>query len=120
MSACVHHGGAGTTGASLRAGKPSVICPFFGDQPFWAKRVEDLGVGPKAIERRKLSSDVLAAAIVEATSNPSMLRHAAELGEAIRAEDGVGNAIAFLGRRGLLVPPGQVATATLAASLGAP
>ena len=120
MSACVHHGGAGTTGASLRAGKPTIICPFFGDQPFWAKRVEDLGVGPKAIERRKLSSDVLAAAIVEATSNPSMQKRAAELGEAIRAEDGVADAITFLGRRGLLVPPGQVATATLAASLRMP
>ena len=120
MSACVHHGGAGTTGASLRAGKPSVICPFFGDQPFWAKRVEDLGVGPKAIGVRKLSSDFLAAAIVEATSNPSMQKRAAELGEAIRAEDGVGSAITFLGRRGLLVPPGQVATATLAASLRTP
>jgi UDP:flavonoid glycosyltransferase YjiC (YdhE family) len=110
MSACVHHGGAGTTGASLRAGKPTITCPFFGDQPFWAKRVEDLGVGPKAIEKRKLSSDFLAAAIVEATSNPRMRQRAAELGEAIRAEDGVGDAIAFLSRKGLLVPPGQDVT----------
>jgi UDP:flavonoid glycosyltransferase YjiC (YdhE family) len=54
MSACVHHGGAGTTGASLRAGKPTIVCPFFGDQPFWAKRVEDLGVAPKTIEARNL------------------------------------------------------------------
>ena len=90
MSACVHHGGAGTTGASLRAGKPTIICPFFGDQPFWAKRVEDLGVGPKAIERRKLSSDFLAAAIVEATSNPI---HAA-------ARGGTGRSHSRRGRRG--------------------
>ena len=38
-SAVVHHGGAGTTAAGLRAGKPTVICPFFGDQPFWGRRV---------------------------------------------------------------------------------
>jgi sterol 3beta-glucosyltransferase len=109
MSACVHHGGAGTTGASLRAGKPTIICSFFGDQPFWAKRVEDLGVGPKAIEARKLSPDFLAAAIVEATSTASMQQRAAELGEAIRIEDGVVNAIAFLSHRGLLVPPSTAA-----------
>jgi sterol 3beta-glucosyltransferase len=106
MSACVHHGGAGTTGASLRAGRPMVICPFFGDQPFWANRVEDLGVGPKPIDKRKLSADRLAAAIAEATSNPSMRQRAAQFGEAVRSEDGVASAIAFLHRKGLLKPRG--------------
>jgi UDP:flavonoid glycosyltransferase YjiC (YdhE family) len=38
VRATVHHGGAGTTAASLRAGIPSIVCPFFGDQPFWARR----------------------------------------------------------------------------------
>ena len=52
VAAVVHHGGAGTTSAGLRAGVPSVVVPFFGDQPFWAQRVADLGVGPAPIPRR--------------------------------------------------------------------
>ncbi|MEM8600778.1 MAG: glycosyltransferase, partial [Bacteroidota bacterium] len=47
MAAVVHHGGAGTTAAGLRAGCPSVVCPFFGDQPFWGRRVHALGAGPE-------------------------------------------------------------------------
>lgn len=96
MSACVHHGGAGTTGAALRAGKPNIICPFFGDQPFWARRIADLGVGPTSIGARDLSADWLAAAIAEATRNPLIQQRANELGEAIRIEDGVASAIGFL------------------------
>lgn len=96
MSACVHHGGAGTTGAALRAGKPSIICPFFGDQPFWARRIADLGVGPTSIGARDLSADWLAAAIAEATRNPLIQQRANKLGEAIRIEDGVASAIGFL------------------------
>ena len=102
MAACVHHGGAGTTAAALRTGKPSVICPFFGDQPFWGNRVVDLGVGPQPIEKRNLSVGGLAAAIVQATADEPMRRRAEEIGRAIRAEDGVANAIAFLDRAGLL------------------
>ena len=48
VAAVVHHGGAGTTSAGLRAGVPSVVVPFFGDQPYWGQRVADLGVGPGA------------------------------------------------------------------------
>jgi UDP:flavonoid glycosyltransferase YjiC (YdhE family) len=102
MSACVHHGGAGTTGASLRAGKPTVVCPFFGDQPFWARRVAELGVGPAPVGKRQLSVEWLCAAIERVTTDWSIKGRAERLGEAIRAEDGVGNAIGFLGRLGLL------------------
>ena len=55
MAAVVHHGGAGTTAAGLRAGRPSVLVPYFADQPFWAGRVTELGVGPRAIPRRRIS-----------------------------------------------------------------
>lgn len=102
MSACVHHGGAGTTAAALRAGVPSAICPFFGDQPFWATRIEDLGAGPRAIDIRKLTSGRLAAAILDATGSQSMQQRTEALGIAIRAEDGVANAISHLRRWGLL------------------
>ncbi|WP_440253361.1 glycosyltransferase [Bradyrhizobium yuanmingense] len=102
MSACVHHGGAGTTGAALRAGKPNIICPFFGDQPFWGRRIDDLGVGPRSRGVRNLSADWLAAAIAEATGNPLIQQRANRLGEAIRVEDGVASAIGFLRSQHLL------------------
>ncbi|MEY9755248.1 glycosyltransferase family 1 protein [Bradyrhizobium sp. SUTN9-2] len=76
--------------------------PFFGDQPFWGRRIDDLGVGPTPIDARNLSADCLAAAIAEATGNPSMQQRANKLGEAIRIEDGVASAIGFLRRRHLL------------------
>jgi len=93
MAAVVHHGGAGTTAEGLRAGVPSVIVPFIVDQPFWGKRVQALGVGPEAIPAKKLTADKLAGAIRAATTDAEMKQRAAVLGQAIRAEDGVGNAV---------------------------
>jgi UDP:flavonoid glycosyltransferase YjiC (YdhE family) len=93
VAAVVHHGGAGTTAAGLRAGAPSVIIPFFGDQPFWGQRVVALGVGPEPIPRQQLTAESLAAAIEEAVTNVAMRRRAADLGEQIRAEDGVARAV---------------------------
>lgn len=90
MVCVVHHGGAGTTAAGLRAGVPSVIVPHFVDQPFWGKRVHALGVGPKPIPRRRLSAAGLAKAIQTAVTDPAMRQRAADLGEEIRAEDGIG------------------------------
>ena len=96
MSAVIHHGGAGTTAAGLRAGRPTLICPFFGDQPFWGQQVYTLGVGPKPIPQKQLTTDKLAEAMHELVTNQTMRRNAEALGEKIRAEDGVGNAIATL------------------------
>jgi len=93
MAAVVHHGGAGTTAEGLRAGVPTVIVPFIVDQPFWGKRVRALGVGPEPIPLRKLTSGKLALAIREAVTSPQMRQNAADLGTAIRAEDGLGNAV---------------------------
>jgi UDP:flavonoid glycosyltransferase YjiC (YdhE family) len=92
VSAAVHHGGAGVTGAALRAGLPSVVVPVFGDQPFWGQRVFDLGAGPRPIPARQLTAEALAAAI-RLTGNGEMRRRAAALGEQIRKEDGVGCAV---------------------------
>ncbi|RPI97301.1 MAG: glycosyltransferase [Chloroflexi bacterium] len=93
MAAVVHHGGAGTTAAGLWAGVPAVVTPFFGDQPFWARRVHALGVGPTPIPRRRLTVDRLAEAIGIAVSNERMRRSAAKLGERIRAENGIAYAV---------------------------
>lgn len=92
-SAVAHHGGAGTTGAGLRAGVPNIVVPFTSDQPFWARRVHALGAGPEPIPARKLSADRLAAAIVEAVNDADMRRRAREIGERLRAEDGVRKAV---------------------------
>ncbi len=93
VTAIVHHGGAGTTAASLRAGVPSLLIPFGMDQHFWAQRVVDLGVGPAPIPRDKLTASGLAQAILAAVSDQGMRSRAARLGERIRAEDGVGQAV---------------------------
>ena len=98
VKAVVHHGGAGTTAAGLRAGKPSVIIPFFGDQPFWGWRVHKLGVGPKPIPRKKLTSERLAQAINCAVRDQDIRAQAKKLGEKIKAEDGVANAVGLINK----------------------
>jgi sterol 3beta-glucosyltransferase len=93
MAAVVHHGGAGTTAAGLRAGVPTIITPIIGDQPFWGQRLYELGVGTKPIPHGKLTAEKLAAAIQEATTDRAMQERAAELGRKIAVEDGVGEAV---------------------------
>ena len=83
----VHHGGAGTTHEGLRWGRPTVVCPVFGDQPFWGRRIAELGAGPKPLPQKHLTSEALAAALREAQAVDVVAR-AAELGTAIRAEPG--------------------------------
>ncbi len=92
MAAVVHHGGAGTTAAGLKAGRPTLMCPFFGDQPFWGRRVSALGAGPPPLPFASLTVERLAEAIARTVSTPSFGSRAAELGRAIPAEDGVGAA----------------------------
>ena len=93
MAAVVHHGGAGTTAAGLRAGIPAVIVPFSGDQPFWAKRLAQLGTAPKSVPYTRLSAPKLAKAILTVISDQQMQQRAASLSQQIQAEDGVARAI---------------------------
>jgi sterol 3beta-glucosyltransferase len=93
VTAVVHHGGAGTTAAAFRAGVPSVVVPFFADQPYWGRRVAELGVGPEPLPRRGLTGRRLADAISIAVTDPLMRQRAAVLGAQIRAEDGVARAV---------------------------
>ena len=81
MDAAAHHGGSGTTGASLRAGIPTIVRPFFGDQFFFGARLEDLGVG---ICLRKWGAGPFGRALWEATHSERMIVKARVLGESIR------------------------------------
>ncbi|MCL4271316.1 MAG: glycosyltransferase [Anaerolineales bacterium] len=96
VAAIVHHGGAGTTGAALRAGKPQIICPFVGDQFFWGQRMADLGVSPSPIPQTKLTAERLADAIKYAVSDTNIRQRALSLGETVRAENGIERAVNFL------------------------
>jgi UDP:flavonoid glycosyltransferase YjiC (YdhE family) len=93
VTAVVHHGGAGTTAAGLRAGLPTIISPAFLDQFVWAKRVFELGVGPQPIPRKRLDADSLAAALRVVTGDAGMRDRAAKLGKRISAENGVARAV---------------------------
>ncbi|WP_328475958.1 glycosyltransferase [Actinoplanes sp. NBC_00393] len=96
VAVAVHHAGAGTTAAALRAGVPAVCVPFTADQPFWAHRVAALGAGPPPLRRRGLTWQRLAGAIEAARGcRPGAAAIAAKLA----AEDGVGRAVAEITRR---------------------
>jgi sterol 3beta-glucosyltransferase len=91
----IHHGGAGTTSAGLRAGIPNIVVPFTADQPFWGNRVHAIGVGPKPILVKSLSVEKLVQAVVEAESN--IVRERAQvIGQRIRSEDGVKDAVELI------------------------
>jgi sterol 3beta-glucosyltransferase len=95
-AAVVHHGGAGTTHAGLRAGRPTIVCPVAMDQPFWGARVQAAGAGPEPIPHKALAgpkgAERLASAIRVAVSDPGIARAASDLGDAIIREHGVQNA----------------------------
>ncbi len=95
--AVCHHGGAGTTAAGLRAGLPTVVVPFFGDQFFWGRIVADAGAGPEPIPIRRLDSQTLMAAF-DACRRPQVRERARELGARLRATDGVELAVQSIER----------------------
>jgi UDP:flavonoid glycosyltransferase YjiC (YdhE family) len=90
IRAVVHHGGAGTTAAGLRAGRPTIIKPFFADQFFWGERVEEMGLG-RCI--KTLTVEDLSAALRVVSTDDNMLKMANRMGEKIRADTGVETAI---------------------------
>jgi UDP:flavonoid glycosyltransferase YjiC (YdhE family) len=87
VSCVVHHGGAGTSAAGIALGRPTVVVPFFGDQPFWGAMIARAGAGPTPIPFRQLTADKLSAAILEALK-PMTLEKAKELGARISKENG--------------------------------
>ncbi|TXS57574.1 glycosyltransferase [Streptomyces sp. t39] len=95
-AAVVHHAGAGTTGAGLRAGVPAVPVPVMADQPFWASRLCELGVAPRALPFQDLTAEALGDAIRAALDDPAHRRRAAGLARRIAAEDGAAAVLAHI------------------------
>ncbi|MGX8909994.1 glycosyltransferase [Streptomyces netropsis] len=98
MAAVVHHAGAGTTAAGLRAGVPAVPVPAQLDAPFWARRLTALGVSPGPVPLAELSSDRLAAALRRAVEEPAHRHRARALAARINAEDGAAKVVATVER----------------------
>ncbi len=88
VRAVIHHGGAGTTAAGLRFGKPALIIPFSGDQYFWGHRVYSLGCGPKPVPRENLSVQRMTKGLLDLTGKAIYTENARTLGEKLRAENG--------------------------------
>ncbi|GAA4879422.1 glycosyltransferase [Kitasatospora terrestris] len=84
VAAVVHHGGAGTTTTAARAGTPQVVVPRMADQPYWAGRVAELGIGA-AHEGPEPTADSLSAALGKALT-PDTRSRARELAAAIRTD----------------------------------
>lgn len=93
----VHHGGAGTTHEGLRWGRPTIICPLAVDQPFWGRRVMEVGAGAKPLPQKSLTSENLAAAL-KAVMGPAMIAWAKEIGVSMRAEGGANAAAKVIDR----------------------
>ena len=96
MAAIVHHGGAGTTGAAIRAGKPSVVTPFISDQFAWARLLHTRNLAPAPLPHRAMTADTLAVAIKTALENGAMRQRAKAVGATVCAEDGLARAVAAI------------------------
>ncbi|WP_109474105.1 glycosyltransferase [Ornithinimicrobium cavernae] len=95
VAAVVHHGGAGTTAQALRAGRPQLVLPFTMDQPFFARRVHEIGVGAAPVPTPEATPQRLRAALTELRS-ARVAATAATVARVVRGEDGVGGAVAVI------------------------
>ena len=95
-SMIVHHGGSGTTQSSLKAGKPSLVVAHAFDQPYWGKKLMQLGVAGKVLRRRKTTADILAKGIRFVLDSPQMSENAQKAKQVMKKENGVDNAVALI------------------------
>ena len=93
MAMLIHHGGSGTKAFGLRSGIPSCAVSFVFDQHYWGERIAELGAGPKPIRYKELTAERLQDAICFGIDNHQTQQKAAELGQKIRAENGIENAL---------------------------
>jgi UDP:flavonoid glycosyltransferase YjiC (YdhE family) len=119
-AAIIHHGGAGTTHSSARAGRPQMVFPHVLDQYYWGLRTKMLGLGPGAVKAKGLTPAKLEAKVIDLMTNPVYRENAARIGESLRAENGLDHAADAIERfqkeRGDSVLPRRLGGAGLAAS----
>ena len=96
VNVAIHHGGAGTTSASLHAGIPTITMPLAIDQFFWGERVYKIGVGPKPVPQRKLNAENLSHAIAQALADESMRARAKAVSVALSQENGIQAAVSVI------------------------
>lgn len=96
VAAAVHHGGSGTVGATLRAGLPSVVVPYFFDQPLWAQRLARLGVAGRPLPRASLTTERLAAALTDVLNDADKRDRARAISRRVKSEDSVGRAVRLI------------------------
>ncbi len=97
VAAVIHHGGSGTSHSAARAGVPSIVSPFAGDQFFWAERLRLAGVAPAAVDIRRPGAEAFASAL-DFAATEQVRNRARVLGEKMRAENGVLDAVMALER----------------------
>ncbi|KNY26161.1 glycosyltransferase [Pseudobacteroides cellulosolvens] len=96
MSMTIHHGGAGTTHTSAKAGVPQILVPHALDQYYWADRIYKLKLGPKPLQRRKLTFQGVKISIDEVLKNPIYKENAAKVAKEINAEDSIGDMVKYI------------------------
>lgn len=96
----VHHGGAGTTHAASRAGVPSIIIAFIADQPYFAENLKRIGIAPKMLWHFRFTPNRLAKRIQEVAGNKNMQNRAKEIGQQLRVENGLANALKLIEEHG--------------------
>jgi len=95
-SLAIHHGGIGTTGASLRAGCPSIVLPFYSDQTFWANRLYEVGVSLPPFKRDRVSEHDIVQAIEKIYSESKFFSKAQQFSEALETDNGVKRAASLI------------------------
>lgn len=97
-AAVVHHGGAGTLAAGIRAGCPTIVCAMQGDQPFHGSLVQSQGLGiyMGMVGSPKLTAESVAKGIEKVTTDQNIITFAQAIGKQVKAEDGLANAISFI------------------------
>jgi len=118
VGAIMHHGGAGTTAAGLRAGLPTLVTPVLLDQFFWGHRVHALGAGPSPRRLSTMNAATLAGLFDALVNTPSYRLAARDVATRMQSEDGLSASVVaingILSRRGGTPADAQEPYATLA------
>jgi len=98
-SMVVHHGGSGTTQSTLLAGKPSIVVAHAFDQPYWGKKLYEIGVASKPLQKQTITAEKLADSILTVLKNSDLSKRAQEISQTVREENGIDKAVSLIEER---------------------